>query len=173
MGKLLIRVNNLIRRPSHSSETDAGPTFAFGKAAADDPHRRERMSDWSESKLTGKIVAMRVSFQGRRCFDGPKRFAFERMLNYADQRGRTVVVVLPVSPAYAKAFLPPQLAQEFEDALLHLQRAVPQSQWLRLDKLVELSSPDKFCDLGHLNTTGKQIATDALRAWLNQPVTKP
>ncbi len=131
------------------------------------------MNDWSQSKLAGKIAAMRGSFQGRRSFDGAKKVAFERMLQYAEQRGRTIVLVLPVSPAYKKAFLPPDTARKLEEALSSLRRAAPRAEWVRIDKLPHLSSPDEFCDLDHLNTAGKQIATNAFRSWLEQATTSP
>jgi hypothetical protein len=173
MGKLLIKVNNLMRPRSHTSETEAGPIITFRQPAADDEHQRQRISDWSESKITRKVLAMRLGFQGRQCFDGPKRLAFERMLRYGEQRSRTIVVVLPVSPAYARSFLPPETAQTFEDALTGLQQAAPRVQWLRLDKFPALSSADNFCDLDHLNLFGRQIATEALQAWLKQAGNQP
>src|SRR5207249_7911694 len=93
MGDLRIKIINLIKPSSHTSESEAGPTIKFGKETADDEYKRQRMSDWSESKIIGKVVAMSVGFQGAHSFNGPKRLAFERMLQYADQRGRTFVVV--------------------------------------------------------------------------------
>jgi hypothetical protein len=169
MGDLRIKITNLISPSSYISESNAGPTIKFGKETADDEYKRQRMSDWSESKIVGKVAAIGVDFQGDHSFNGPKRRAFDRMLQYADQRGRTVVVVLPVSPAYANEFLRPDDAQKFQKALGELQRSAPRAEWLRLDQLPALSSADNFCDVGHLNVFGKRIATEALQTWLRQP----
>ncbi len=168
MGDLRIKIANLIKPSSRESETQVGPTIKFTSETFDDEYKRQRMSEWSESKILSKVVAMDVGFQGPHAFNGLKKFAFERMLRYGDSKGRTFVVVLPVSPAYAKAFLPPDTARKFEDALYDLQRSAPRSEWLRLDQVAELSSADNFCDVSHSNIFGRQIATKALRIWLSQ-----
>jgi hypothetical protein len=173
MGDLRIKIGNLIKPSSRTSESEAGPTIKFGKETSDDEYKRQRMSDWSESKIVGKLVAMSVTFTSGHSFNGPKKLAFERMLQYADQKGRTFVVVLPVSPAYTKTFLWPETAQKFEDSLAELQRSAPRAEWLRLDQLPALSSADNFCDVGHLNVFGKQIATAALQDWVRQPGRQP
>lgn len=173
MGRLRENVVNLIKPSSHTSETLAGPTIKFGKGAADDEYMRQKVSDWSKSQIAGKLVATRVDFQGAHSFNGPKRLAFERMLQYTDKRGRTIVIVLPVSPAYSKEFMHPEAVQEFEYALTRLQQGAPRAEWLRLDQLPGLASDENFCDLVHMNIFGKQIATEALQTWLKQPAHQP
>ena len=105
---------------------------------------------------------MRRAAQGRQSFDGPKKLAFLRMLHEAQQRGRVVVVVLPVSPAYAREFLSLHVIRRFENALDEARRSTPQANWVRLDRRPDLSSDDCFWDLVHLNTYGQRIATEAL-----------
>jgi hypothetical protein len=173
MGMLRLNAVNLIKPSSRTPVTLAGPTINFGKGTDDDEYKRQRMSDWSKSQIVGKLVAIRVDFQGPHSFNGPKRLAFERMLQYADQRGRAIVIVMPVSPAYSKEFMPPETAKKFQDALVELQRGAPGSEWLRLDQLPGLASAENFCDLDHLNVFGKQIATETFQAWLKQPAHQP
>src|SRR5258705_11829591 len=86
MGATLIKVKDFLKHSSHAPETPAGPVIKFGKGTADDEYARQKLSDWSESKLIGKLVATQVGFQGAHTFDGPKRLAFQRMLQYAVQR---------------------------------------------------------------------------------------
>jgi hypothetical protein len=173
MGMLRQNAANWIKPSSSTSARMAGPTIKFGKDTDDDEYKRQRMSDWSESKVIGKVVAMREGFEGPHTFDGPKKAAFERMLQYGLQRGRTIVIVMPVSPAYSKEFISPETANKFEQAIIQLQRGAPQSEWLRFDQQSGLASGENFCDLDHLNVFGKQIATEALQSWLKQPAHQP
>jgi len=173
MGMLRQKAAYWINPSARTSETMVGPTIKFDKGTADDEYKRQKMSDWSEAKVVGKLVAMQVDFQGAHCFNGVKRLAFARMLQYGIQRGRTIVIVLPVSPAYMKEFMPPETVKEFEEELAGLQRGAPESEWLRLDELPGLASAENFCDLDHLNVYGRAIATEALRAWLKQPTNHP
>jgi hypothetical protein len=166
MGKLRQTVASSIKPTAHLSDTEGGPTIKFDERVTDDPYRRQRMSDWSQSKIVGKLVAMRVDFQGPHSFNGPKRMAFERMLRYGTERGRTVVIVLPVSPAYSNEFIRPETSRQFEQSLTELQRGAPQSEWLRLDQVSVLASDNNFCDLVHMNLFGKKLATEAFLRWL-------
>jgi hypothetical protein len=168
MGRIRIQIVKLIKPSAHISESEAGPTFGFGKNNEDDEYKRQRMSEWSESKIIGKLVAMRVGFRGCQSFNGPKRVALERMLRFASEKGRTIFIVMPVSPAYTKEFMSPVLAKEFEDALASLRQAVPTAEYLRLDQLPGLASADNFCDLAHMNVFGQKIATRAFLDWLNR-----
>ena len=71
------------------------------------------------------------------------------------------MVVLPVSPAYAKEFLVSEASQSFESALTEARQAVPQARWIRLDRLESLNSDGYFWDLVHMNSYGQRIATEA------------
>lgn len=173
MGMLRQNAANWIKPSSSTSARMAGPTINFGKDTDDDEYKRQRMSDWPESKVIGKLSAIQADFDGPHSYDGVKRMAFERMLQYGCHRGRTIVVVMPVSPAYSREFMPPETAKKFEQAIIELQRGAPQSEWLRFDQLPGLAVAENFCDLDHLNVFGKRIATEALQARLEQPAHQP
>jgi hypothetical protein len=111
---------------------------------------------------------MRSETGGKHAFNGVKKLAFERMLLRAQKQGSVIVVVLPVSPLYAREFLTPEAVHDFESLLDEAQRIDPQAQFVRLDKLSALNSDECFGDLVHLNGAGKRIATDAFLSWLRQ-----
>jgi hypothetical protein len=173
MGMLRQNAANWVKPSSGTSARMAGPTISFDKGTADDEYKRQRMSDWPESKVIGKLVAIQLDFQGPHSFNGIKQSAFSRMLQYGLQRGRTIVIVMPVSPAYSKEFMPPETAKKFEQAIIELQQGAPQSEWLRIDQLPGLVKAENFCDLDHLNVFGRQIATETLRTWLKHPARQP
>jgi hypothetical protein len=173
MGATLIKVKDMIKRSSRASETPAGPTINFGKGAGNDEYAQQKLSDWSPSQIAGKLVAMGVDFQGGHSFNGPKKLALERMLQYGCQRGRTIVVVSPVSPAYTKEFIHPETQKKFEEALAEVRQSVPRAEWLRLDQMPGLAADEIFCDLVHLNVFGRQLATEDMQAWLKQPAHLP
>jgi hypothetical protein len=172
MGKLRENVVKLIKPSAGNAETEAGPMLEVGKEKVIDNYRQQRVSDWPASRIIGKLAAVREGFQSSHAFKGPKRLAFESMLQYGCQRGPTFVVVMPVSPAYSKAFMSPELVHQFEAALAGAQHAAPGTEWLRLDHLPGLESDENFCDLVHMNIQGQQIATAAFQAWLKQVIRK-
>ena len=173
MGMLRQNLANWVRPSPGTSAGMAGPTIKFGKDADDDEYRRQRISDWPESKVINKLNGTQVGFEGPHSFDGVKRMAFERMLQYGCQKGRTIVIVMPVSPAYSKEFMPPETTKKFEQAIIELQHGAPQSEWLRFDQLPGLVLAENFCDLDHLNVYGKRIATEALESRIGQPAHQP
>ena len=111
---------------------------------------------------------MRSENQGKHAFNGVKNLAFQRMLLRAQKQGSVIVMVLPVSPTYAREFLTQEVVHDFESALDKAKRVDPKAQFVRLDKLPVLNSDDNFGDLVHLNGAGKRIATDAFLSWLRQ-----
>jgi len=143
-------------------EAEAGPTFTVGQTIAIKSYQTESITNWDRARLLRRLAIMRGASQGRQSFDGPKQLAFVRMLRMAQERGRVVVIVLPVSPAYAHEFLSPDIARNFDDALTAAQRSVPAARWVRLDYLPALNSDRYFWDLVHMNTVGQHIATKAL-----------
>jgi hypothetical protein len=173
MGAALIRLKELARRSPGGPQGPVGPTIKFGKGAANDEYTRQKLSDWSHSAVIGKLVALRVEFQGDHSFDGAKKRALERMLQYASQRGRAIIVVLPISAAYTKEFITPELVQKFEAALAEVQRSDPQAEIVRLDQVPGLGLDEHYCDLVHMNVFGQKLATDALLAQLPQPPHQP
>ena len=84
-----------------------------------------------------------------------------------------MVIVLPVSPAYAKEFMPPELTRQFEAELAAARQRFPRTEWLRLDQLPGLAANENFCDLVHMNVFGKQLATEAFQTWLKQTAPQP
>ena len=137
------------------------PVMNFGATNA-------KVSDWTPSRTLWRLAQMRSETGGKHAFNGVKRLAFERMLVRAQKQGSVIVVVLPISPAYAHEFLTPEAVHDFESALDEAQHIDPQAQFVRLDKLSALNSDECFGDLVHLNGAGKRIATDAFLSWLRQ-----
>ena len=155
-------------RPSSAAEERANalvlpsdPVMNFGATDA-------KVSDWTPDKTLWRLAQMRSETGGKHAFNGVKRLAFERMLLRARKHGSVIVVVLPVSPAYAHQFVTPQVVHDFESALDEAQRIDPEAQFVRLDKLAALNSDECFGDLVHLNNAGKRIATEAFLSWLRQ-----
>jgi len=173
MGRLHEKVADLVKPSAGLSGTQAGPTLEVGKEEVVDNYRLQKVSDWSESQIIGKLAAESAAFQGSRAFNGLKNIAFKRMLEYGCQRGRTIVIVLPVSSSYSKEFMPAELKLKFEAAMADAQRHAPRVEWLRLDQLPGLASDENFCDLVHMNVFGQKIATEAFLDWLKQHAYQP
>ena len=173
MGDLRAKIQKLIKPSAPVAEGEAGPRLDFGKEAVVDEYKLQKVSDWSPAEILRKTSAMQAGIQGDESFAGPKMLALDHMLHYADQRGRTVVVVLPVSPTYAKEFFPPDSVRNFEASLARLQSAVPRAEWIRLDQLPSLVADANFCDLVHMNYFGQKIATGALLARLGTTTARP
>jgi hypothetical protein len=146
---------------SAAGNSEAGPTLALGKETSVKDYKKEKISSWPKATLLRRLAALRSSCQGRHAFDGPKKLAFVRMLSRAQEHGRVIVVVLPVSPCYAAEFLDADVTRRFEIALADAQHSVPQAQWVRLDQLPALNSNECFWDLVHMNPDGQRIATEA------------
>lgn len=142
-------------------KSEAVPTFSLNKIASNQEGIKEKITDWSPGRMLRRLAAMRGDFQGKHTFKGPKNQAFLRMLREAQEQGRVIVVVLPVSPAYAEEFLTPRVKREFDQCLTEAQHSVPEASWLRLDQLDELNSNDYFWDLVHMNSYGQKTATRA------------
>ena len=168
MGRIHEKIHALLHHTTGSGETEAGPVLDVSKEKVADGYRLQRIEDWSKSEMMGKVAAMQASFQGSGAFDGQKFQAFLRMLQYGCQKGPTIVVVMPVSASYSKAFISPDLEAQFETAMSDAQRRYPQVKWLRLDQASGLSSDENFCDLVHMNVYGRHAATEKFQVWLKQ-----
>ena len=166
LGGLREKLSKLLRDVA-TLESEAGPTLAMGKVSGVKQYKKEKITDWSPARMLRRLAGMRGASQGRQSFDGPKKMAFLRMLRHGQQVGSVVVVVLPVSPAYAREFLSPEVFRRFESTLSEAQGSDPQALWLRLDRLPHLDSDEFFWDLVHLNTYGQRIATEALLRHMN------
>jgi hypothetical protein len=88
------------------------------------------------------------------------------MLEVAEPKGRILVVVLPVSPAYATEFLVPEVRRSFDEALVKAERSIRGIETVRLDDSADLGSNDYYSDLVHLNSDGRGIATRTFLAQL-------
>jgi len=127
----------------------------------------EKLSDWADAKKLRRLAMQRNGIQGRHEFAGPKSRALARMLDYAQQRGQVIMVVMPVAPSYANEFLTTAVLKNFEESIAAAKRTAPNATIVRLDRISALQSDQYFSDLVHLNGAGRQIASDAFFAELN------
>jgi hypothetical protein len=133
----------------------------------------EKLSDWPVDKALRRMALQRNEIHGMHGFDGLKKLAFLRMLERARQRGRAIVVVMPVSPSYAREFLKPDVVRSFESALADARKAAPQALFVRLDQVDALHSDEYYSDFVHLNAAGRRIATEAFLKQLGENYRKP
>jgi hypothetical protein len=110
---------------------------------------RARVTDWPEARLLRNVSEMRAGCRGQHGFNGPKRLAFDRMLDRLTRQGRVIVLVLPVSPQYETGLLTSADRAAFADELTSLARNHPAVTWLRYDQMPELQTSDDFSDLLH------------------------
>jgi hypothetical protein len=140
-------------------ESEVGPTLALDESVLAQEYKKEKIDNWDPGRTLRRLAGMRSACQGLHAFNGPKRLAFRRMLRQGQEKGRVVVVVLPVSPIYTREFLSSEVKLKFEEVLAGVRRSFPQTIWIRLDQVDELNSNEYFWDLAHLNTYGQKIAT--------------
>jgi hypothetical protein len=143
-------------------QAESGPTLSLNGKDSTPEYKKERISEWDEGRKLRRLAGLRSASLNRHAFNGPKRMAFQRMLSHAKEGGHVVVVVLPVSPAYAREFLTPEVSREYEEALIEMQHTASLQTWIRLDKIIQLNSNEYFWDLVHINIYGQKIATAAL-----------
>jgi len=161
---VMVGLRDLLRRITSTwvtMESEAGPTIASRDDGAGDELATELVGDWPKDRVLRRMALMRAACQGKHSFDGPKKLALWRILRQATQQGRTIVVVLPVSPMYTEEFLTSEVVGQFEASLFEARRNAPEALWLRLDKVRELNSNDNFWDFVHMNVDGQRIATEA------------
>jgi hypothetical protein len=138
-------------------EAESNPTLSFDQTTFPLEYKTETINEWSPSKMIRRLASMQSACQGVHAYSGPKKLAFFRMLQQAESN--TIVVVVPVSPAYSTKFLTSEVQREFERLIAETQRNFPQVQWIRLDQLNQLNSNEYFWDLVHMNVSGQKIAT--------------
>jgi hypothetical protein len=154
-------------------QSEAGPTLSFEEGNSTQSYKTETISDWSPARTLRRLAEMRSACQGIHSFNGPKKLALHRMLVHAVEQGSAIVVVLPVSPIYGREFLTPEVMDKFEETLSNLQISFPQTHWIRLDRMHELHSNAYFWDLVHMNTSGREIATQAFLTRISEPASLP
>jgi len=141
------------------------PVLDFGEITT-------RVSDWPQGKLLRRMSLMRSENRGMHAFNGPKRMAFRRMLEHARQKGRVIVVVLPVTTDYIREFLTSRQTEEFEKVVNEAQQIVPAARIVRLDRIPALKSNEYFADFVHLNSGGREISTQVFEAVLQTSETE-
>ncbi len=172
MGGLKEQMGRALK-PWMEVESEAGPKMPALNAGDVPPEELEKISDWSTGTMLRWVTKMRSACHGRHSYDGLKKLAFLRILEKAEEQGRVIVVVLPVSPAYSREFLAGQVPQAFERALADAEKSAPKVQWVRLDQVPGLNSNDNFWDLVHMNTYGRRAATDAFLTKCSTLETEP
>jgi hypothetical protein len=150
-----------IFRMSDAAEDRARVAFLPSGPVLKFPESKESVRDWSSARTMRRVSEMRGDSHGTNAFEGPKWLAFQRMLQRAKPRERIMVVVLPVSPSYIQHLTTPEAVRAFDDLLEQTRRTFPEAQLMRLDQVPALRSDDCFGDLVHLNSAGRDIATDA------------
>jgi hypothetical protein len=173
MGLIHKRIHDSLHHDADLPSTPSGPILDVGKEKVADNFRLLNMAECSQSEIMGKLAAMRASYEGDEGFHGQKFQAFLNMLQYGCERGRTIVVVVPVSSSYLKEFITQKLNDEFEDAIAEAQHRYPKVEWLRLDQVPGLDSDSNFCDIVHMNVNGDKKTTGIVQAWLNQSPHQP
>jgi hypothetical protein len=151
-------------KPWATINSEAGPSIASGNESGIEHFTTDKVTDWPRSRTLRRLALMRNACGGRHSFDGPKKLALLRMLQQAQNQGHVIVIVLPVSTIYAREFLTAEVLDQFEGAISEAQRAVPEAEWIRLDRLPSLNSDEYFWDFVHLNANGQRIATGAFLA---------
>jgi len=122
---------------------------------------RERLTDWAAARVQRHIALFRATCLGKHSFDGPKKLALIRLLKAVGQRGRATLVVVPVSPLYAREFLDGNVMSKFEEEIEDVRRLCPGVRVVRLDLLAALHDNALYYDFMHLNAYGQEIATRA------------
>jgi len=159
--RIMVGIRGKLNELGLPVESEAGPTLTFNETGSSQKTKKETIIDWPIGKTLRRLAFLRSISQGKHGFNGPKKLALLRMLRQAQERGHTVVVVLPVSSIYGKEFLTSEVNREFEAALTEAQHSVPKASWVRLDQVNGLTSNEYFWDFVHMNSYGQTIATEA------------
>jgi hypothetical protein len=131
------------------------------------------LGDWSLARVLRRVEALRAENHGaHEFFNGPKSRAFRRALLRAQQQGRVIVVVLPISQYYTDAFLDKTSIASFEKALGDDMSAAPQATLVRLDRVSGISDNKFFLDLVHLNSSGRRMVTQVFLKEVNEGASK-
>src|SRR5262249_29506682 len=133
-----------------------------------------RLDDWSSARLLRRLAALRAENRGVHEFgDGPKNRAFRRLLARAGKRGRVILMILPVSHAYAEAFLDNNSVAAFDKALDESMAVAPEAMIVRVDRVPGILDHRYFADLVHMNSEGRRVATALFLNELSKHISKP
>lgn len=149
-------------RPSKSKPE---PTERAVVVSENNTHN-ENITTWPEDRMVRNIGDLRASAGGKFEFNGPKRDALFRFMKRGGDLGKTVVLVLPLSPVYQREFVTKEVTTRFEELLSAAKKASPDTLWIRLDAAPELQSNELYWDLVHLNALGQAIASRLVREQL-------
>lgn len=166
LGRRLLALSTAAEDDANALVVPKGPILEFGEY-------RDRITDWSAGRTLRRLSLLRSESGGRHGFVGPKQLALRRMLRRAGESGCSIVVVLPVAPAYLKEFATPRVVGEFEEALRQATDGAQRVDVLRLDRDPGLNADDVFADLVHLNSDGRARATQAFLAYLRDRRSMP
>lgn len=128
------------------------PVLEFGDTTAS-------LVEWSPARMLRRRTVMRAENSGVHEFNGPKWQAFRRLVRRAQEKGRLIVVVMPVSQVYADEFLTPDVLTRFDRSLDEALRGSGPAEIVRLDRDALLTRNEHFFDLVHLNSAGRRRAT--------------
>lgn len=167
MGLIHEKIHGMFHHSVDAPEAVAGPVLDVDKEKVADSYRTQSLATWSNSEIASKLAAMRASFQGKDAFNGQKFHSLVKMMQYGCQRGRTIVVVVPISRSYANEFVTAELSRQFEASIVEAQRQCPRAEWLRLDQAPGLDADSNYCDIVHMNVNGQKKATGMFQAWLS------
>jgi len=118
------------------------------------------LNEWSAARIVRRLAALRAENHGLHQFtNGPKSRALLRLLSRARRRGPVVVIVMPVSEAYAREFLDDRSMAAFETAVSGAMAVIPDATVVRVDRLPGISDHRFFADLVHMNSEGRRLAT--------------
>lgn len=118
------------------------------------------LGGWSSGRLLRRLAALRAeNHDSHEFLSGPKWQALRRVLLRAQQQGRAIVVVLPVSQSYRDALLDNNTTSAFETALSDVMATAPKATLVRLDQVPGISNDSNFADLVHLGSSGKNLVT--------------
>lgn len=127
--------------------------------------------DWDTGRLARNVAQMQqrnVSLHSN--FSGPKSRALDRILARSRQSGTfSIVVILPVSPAFISRNVDREAVKAFDLALIKLRDGHPDALIIRLDNEELLQNDDLFWDLVHMNARGQASTTALLLERLDTP----
>ncbi len=149
-----------------------GPVLAAG--VHDSDLADERLSDWEPGRVGRNIATIRTAIAGgTHIYGRTKRLALLRLLARCSAAGPTMLIVMPVSPAYRAAFLRPEDDVALDQILADAQKSSPSVELIRIDKNSALNESSNFCDIIHLNRAARGQSTPGVIAAISRLTKQP